>query len=1053
MRAASGWAAEGRGASAAFPARAAVAGAARGAGLRAALGGRGGRGTLRRGGGRAGGRAAARPLPRGPRESKAKASRAADFAPGAGGGPEGAGCEGWEGRAAGGRCQRAPPGLRAAHAAGTPRRLLKSGPRATLFPLFCYIVGAERMSERAVDDVRGEPRRAAAAAGGAAAAAARQQQQQQQQPPSQPQRQPPPPPPPPPPPRRLRPEDGGPGAASTSAAAAMATVGERRPLPSPEAMLGQSWNLWVEASKLPGKDGTELDESFKEFGKNREVMGLCREDMPIFGLCPAHDDFYLVVCNDCNQVVKPQAFQSHYERRHSSSSKPSLAVPPTSVFSFFPSLSKSKGGSGSGSSRSSSGGVLSASSLSSKLLKSPKEKLQLRGNSRPMHPIQQSRVPHGRIMTPSVKVEKIHPKMDGTLLKSAVGPTCPATVSSSVKPGLNCSSIPKPTLPSPGQILNGKGLPAPSTLEKKSEDNSNNRKFLNKRLSEREFDPDIHCGVIDLDTKKPCTRSLTCKTHSLTQRRAVQGRRKRFDVLLAEHKNKTREKESIRHPDSQQPTQPLRDPQPAPPRPSQEPHQNSHGVIPSESKPFVASKPKPHTPSLPRPPGCPAQQGGSAPIDPPPVHESPHPPLPATEPASRLSSEEGEGDDKEESVEKLDCHYSGHHPQPASFCTFGSRQIGRGYYVFDSRWNRLRCALNLMVEKHLNAQLWKKIPPVPSTTPPVSTRVPHRTNSVPTSQCGVSYLAAATVSTSPVLLSSTCISPNSKSVPAHGTTLNAQPATSGAMDPVCSMQSRQVSSSSSSPSTPSGLSSVPSSPMSRKPQKLKSSKSLRPKESSGNSTNCHNASSSTSGGSGKKRKNSSPLLVHSSSSSSSSSSHSMESFRKNCMAHSVPPYPSTVTSSHGMGLNCVVNKANSVSVRHDQSGRGPPGGSPAESIKRMSVMVNSGDSTLSLGPFIHQSSELSVNSHTNYSHSHTPLDRLIGKKRKCSPGSSSINNSSNKPTKVAKLPAMNNVHMKHTGASPGAQGLTHSPLLHQVTWLWTAGTLPIQGKGLGRKAE
>lgn len=337
-----------------------------------------------------------------------------------------------------------------------------------------------------------------------------------------------------------------------------------------------------------------------------------------------------------------------------------------------------------------------------------------------------------------------------------------------------------------------------------------------------------------------------------------------------------------------------------------------------------------------------------------------------------------------------------------------------------------------MVEKHLNAQLWKKIPPVPSTTPPVSTRVPHRTNSVPTSQCGVSYLAAATVSTSPVLLSSTCISPNSKSVPAHGTTLNAQPATSGAMDPVCSMQSRQVSSSSSSPSTPSGLSSVPSSPMSRKPQKLKSSKSLRPKESSGNSTNCHNASSSTSGGSGKKRKNSSPLLVHSSSSSSSSSSHSMESFRKNCMAHSVPPYPSTVTSSHGMGLNCVVNKANSVSVRHDQSGRGPPGGSPAESIKRMSVMVNSGDSTLSLGPFIHQSSELSVNSHTNYSHSHTPLDRLIGKKRKCSPGSSSINNSSNKPTKVAKLPAMNNVHMKHTGASPGAQGLTHSPLLHQV---------------------
>ncbi|KAK2509126.1 hypothetical protein MC885_006444 [Smutsia gigantea] len=773
---------------------------------------------------------------------------------------------------------------------------------------------------------------------------------------------------------------------------------------------------------------------------------------------------------------------SFSERRHSSSSKPSLAVPPTSVFSFFPSLSKSKGGSGSGSNRSSSGGVLSTSSLSSKLLKSPKEKLQLRGNPRPMQSFQPSRVPHGRIsMTPSVKVEKIHPKMDGALLKSAVGPTCPATVSSSVKPGLNCPSIPKPTLPSPGQILNGKGLPAPPTLEKKSEDNFSNRKFLNKRLSEREFDPDIHCGVIDLDTKKPCTRSLTCKTHSLTQRRAVQGRRKRFDVLLAEHKNKTREKESIRHPDSQQPPQPLRDPHPIPPRTSQEPHQNSHGVIPSESKPFIASKPKPHTPSLPSA-ALSTHQGLQAAL----LSKVGAPPRTLlqsknlhTLPCLPLSQLLGYPVRREKAMTKKSLLKNwtvtiqvtipsqrllfpfspwtsglgvaaampqGLLPQLAArlthgplshlsstcgsallqFCTFGSRQIGRGYYVFDSRWNRLRCALSLMVEKHLNAQLWRKIPPVPSSTSPVSTRVPHRTNSVPPSQCGVSYLAAATVSTSPVLLSSTCISPNSKSVPAHGTTLNAQPAASGAMDPVCSMQCRQVSSSS-SPSMPSGLSSVPSSPMPRKPQKLKSSKSLRPKESSGSSSNCHTASSTSTSGSGKKRKNSSPLLAHPS----SSSSHSMESFRKNCVAPSGPLYPSAVAASHGIGLNCVANKTNSVSVRHDQAGRGPPGGSPAESIKRMSVMVNSGDSTLSLGPFIHQASELPINSHGGYSHSHTPLDKLIGKKRKCSPGSSSVS-SGTRPTKVPRSPAVNNVHVRHTGSSPGAPALVTSSLLHQV---------------------
>ena len=79
--------------------------------------------------------------------------------------------------------------------------------------LFCYIV-AEKMSERADDDVRGEQRRAA-----------RQLKQQQQQ--------------------IQR------GESST----AMATVAERRSLPSPEIMLGQPWSNWVDAAKLHGNDG------------------------------------------------------------------------------------------------------------------------------------------------------------------------------------------------------------------------------------------------------------------------------------------------------------------------------------------------------------------------------------------------------------------------------------------------------------------------------------------------------------------------------------------------------------------------------------------------------------------------------------------------------------------------------------------------------------------------------------------------------------------------------------------------------------------------------
>ena len=34
-------------------------------------------------------------------------------------------------------------------------------------------------------------------------------------------------------------------------------------------------------------------------------------DMPLFGLCPAQDEFYLVVCETCKQVVKPQALLRH----------------------------------------------------------------------------------------------------------------------------------------------------------------------------------------------------------------------------------------------------------------------------------------------------------------------------------------------------------------------------------------------------------------------------------------------------------------------------------------------------------------------------------------------------------------------------------------------------------------------------------------------------------------------------------------------------------------------------------------------------------------------
>ena len=73
-----------------------------------------------------------------------------------------------------------------------------------------------------------------------------------------------------------------------------------------------------------------------------------------------------------------------------------------------------------------------------------------------------------------------------------------------------------------------------ASRSKKRKSSKSERRLL--PLKEREFDAEKHCGVWMSDVQKPCTRSLTCKAHSLTLRRAVQGRSRTFDDLLADHR-------------------------------------------------------------------------------------------------------------------------------------------------------------------------------------------------------------------------------------------------------------------------------------------------------------------------------------------------------------------------------------------------------------------------------------------------------------------------------------------------------------------------------------
>lgn len=214
---------------------------------------------------------------------------------------------------------------------------------------------------------------------------------------------------------------------------------------------------------------------------------------------------------------------------------------------------------------------------------------------------------------------------------------------------------------------------------------------------------------MDLESKKHCTRSLTCKTHSLTQRRNVIGRRLAFDELLAEHRASLKNKEGGRERKQQAK-------EAVPLSPVQEMTTGGWGsVMPGvpmrNTKPVCSSGSRVSLESE-------LSDCERSTADPAPHSELPYP-LFRFEINSRLSSEESDGEMPEE-LEKPDCHYSQLHPKPLAFCTFGSRMISRGYYVFNRRLDRFRMALNSMVERHLNSQMWRKIPPAmdAQTAPP-----------------------------------------------------------------------------------------------------------------------------------------------------------------------------------------------------------------------------------------------------------------------------------------------------------------------------------------------
>ncbi|XP_014392424.1 PREDICTED: ataxin-7-like protein 1 isoform X4 [Myotis brandtii] len=776
---------------------------------------------------------------------------------------------------------------------------------------------------------------------------------------------------------------------------AMATLD--RKVPSPEAFLGKPWSSWIDAAKLHCSDNVDLEEAGKEGGKSREVMRLNKEDMHLFGHYPAHDDFYLVVCSACNQVVKPQVFQSHCERRHGSMCRPSPspASPPSNSRT---SLAQVK-------TKACLSGHNSASSTS-KPFKTPKDNLLT--SSSKQHTVFSAKgsrdkpwkVKHNKtsVPVPVVSLEKIPNlvKADGANVKMNSTTTAAVTACSTSTPAVSAPPLIKPVLmsksvpPSPEKILNGKAILS-TTIDKKHQNGTKNNKPY-RRLSEREFDPNKHCGVLDPETKKPCTRSLTCKTHSLSHRRAVPGRKKQFDLLLAEHKARSREKEVK---DKEHLLTAAREVLPNQSGPAQDPLPGSSGSSGPEPKVTSPAKSRPPNSVLPRPSSAnsissttSSNHSGCAP-------EAPVPPA-AGDLASRLSSDEGEMDGADES-EKLDCQFSTHHPRPLAFCSFGSRLMGRGYYVFDRRWDRFRFALNSMVEKHLNSQMWKKIPPaadspMPSPAAHITTPVPASVLQ-PFSHPSAVYLPSAPISsrlTSSYIMTSAMLpnaafvtSPDPSALMPHPTAFPHVAATLSIMDSTFK-----------APSAVSPIPAVIPSP-SHKPSKTKTSRSSKVKDLSARSDESP---------SNKKRK------AQSSTSSSFSLQTSLPSplsgpHKKNCVLNAssalnsyqaAPPYNSLSVHTSNNGVS-------PLSAKLEPSGRTSlPGGPP--DIGRHLGSVGGSDSCPLAVPSL--AGDLSLASHNAVSSLPLSFDKSEGKKRKNS-------SSSSKACKITKMPGMNSVHKKN----------------------------------------
>ncbi|KAI3357383.1 hypothetical protein L3Q82_015809 [Scortum barcoo] len=452
----------------------------------------------------------------------------------------------------------------------------------------------------------------------------------------------------------------------------MAALDRRNP--NLDDFVGLNWSCWMErVNILPSDAGPNAEDSSK-CGKSRsETMTLRKEDMHIYGHCPAHDDVYLVVCGQCGQVVKPQAFEKHCERRHGALAKtpgqPSALAPqqrprPGRPPPTLPSPRERQKG----------GRCLEASAPPSAAL--------------PVHQQRPAKAQKEALSFPSV--EKFPPEnpplphSSSSSSSSTPRPRVPPWHSAPLPPGHTSSSASLSERPSVQKPTAGQSSECHNPLR-----GTRTYSSIYRNTSKKECDLNKNCGVLDPERKKLCRRELICNSDSIHQQQKTL-RTKTFDQLAAEQRPpstcRDMEQPPVKSKDREQHWEAFEEKittQGSKYNFNSNCHSFSRSREPSESFPVEASDST--------------------------VEVEVQPPYPFNQ--SLLSSDESERDEQEEAI---DLPATPCHPKPLGLCTFGCHTFGCSIFTFDRRWHHLRFALGAMLEHHVSAHLWKKMPQVSS---------------------------------------------------------------------------------------------------------------------------------------------------------------------------------------------------------------------------------------------------------------------------------------------------------------------------------------------------